>query len=169
MESKGYVFSLVGDLANSSYYPTFSGLWGWINYQGVSSGYKNNPYTWESKINQKLSNAIEGHPDLFFCAAVWPGFDDSAVNGWGSGSRKLSRLGGDFYSQTWKAALESNAQCIMIMTFNDWNEGSNIEPSKEFGYLYSDLTTRFVDDYKGINLDSSKMEEITRIYMGSKK
>lgn len=166
LESEGYIFALVGDLPDPKYYGPFAGLWGWISYSGiVHYGYEYQPYIWETKINQRLSAAAKDHPDRFFCAGVWPGFNDTGVNGWGEGPRVLDRLNGDFYAQTWRAALESQAQCIMIMTFNDWNEGTIIEPSVEHGYKYAFATISFIEQLKGVDLDETMVQKLTEHYI----
>ena len=41
---------------------------------------------------------------------------------------------GVVFRQTLKRAFDGNAKMIQIATWNDWGEGTNIEPSREFGY-----------------------------------
>lgn len=71
---------------------------------------------------------------------VWPGFDDSGVAGWGQPNltgedgeslcvRVASDFEGAFYATTVDAALEQGAEWIQVATFNDWNEGTQIEPA----------------------------------------
>ena len=38
------------------------------------------------------------------------------------------------FEQTLEKAFNGNAPIIQIATWNDWGEGTNIEPSQEFGY-----------------------------------
>lgn len=41
---------------------------------------------------------------------------------------------GAVFRQTLQRAFDGNAKLIQIATWNDWGEGTNVEPSREFGY-----------------------------------
>ena len=41
---------------------------------------------------------------------------------------------GEVFRHTLKRAFDGEAKLIQIATWNDWGEGTNIEPSREFGY-----------------------------------
>ncbi|MDA7874325.1 glycoside hydrolase family 71/99-like protein [Rhodopirellula sp.] len=41
---------------------------------------------------------------------------------------------GAVFRQTLRRAYDGNARLIQIATWNDWGEGTNVEPSREFGY-----------------------------------
>ena len=41
---------------------------------------------------------------------------------------------GEVFRQTLQRAFEGPAKIIQIATWNDWGEGTNVEPSREFGY-----------------------------------
>ncbi len=64
---------------------------------------------------------------------VWPGFDDS-LRSWKNGDtdddRLILRQNGDVYNGTMALAISNNVQYIVIATWNDFEEGSDIE----FGY-----------------------------------
>ncbi len=51
---------------------------------------------------------------------------------------------GKTYESTLSRALKSGAPCIQIVTWNDWGEGTIIEPSVEFGYRDLAATQRLV-------------------------
>ena len=80
-------------------------------------------------------------------ATVMPGYDDRKVRP-GNGFAR-SRDGGEYYKQAWQAAIASKPQWVVINSFNEWPEGSYIEPSQAFGGLYMDLTREWADRYKG--------------------
>jgi hypothetical protein len=71
-----------------------------------------------------------------------PGYDDSRIRG---GHAIRDRANGDYYRRSWQAALDRNAQAVMITSFNEWFEGHQIEPSRAYGNLYLDITR----DYAG--------------------
>jgi len=93
---------------------------------------------------------------ITFGAGVWPGFDDSGVCGWGGGTRIIEDKEDELYDLTWKYALESNPEWVSITTWNDWNEGSNIEPGVKNGTKYLKMTedyiTRYKDNTSGVDI-----------------
>jgi len=48
--------------------------------------------------------------------------------------RVASELGGAFYATTWASALRSDCDWVQIATWNDWNEGTQIEPRWNANY-----------------------------------
>lgn len=98
--------------------------------------------------------------DKIACVTVVPGFDDT-----GNGARKswkcrlhqflsggrpyvLERNGGQTYESLWKSAIRATPDWILVTSFNEWIEGTEIEPSLEFGNQYISLTRRYVAEFK---------------------
>ena len=81
-------------------------------------------------------------------ATVMPGYNDTLTGRSDAFSR--DRANGDFYDKTWSAATASNPDWIIITSFNEWVEGSQIEPSRTYGSYYLDLTQSWSDSWKGI-------------------
>ena len=75
-----------------------------------------------------------------FCATVIPGFDDTHVPGRPPPRPTVERFGGRTYQALWDAATRHDADWVLITSFNEWHEGSEIEPSREHGTRYLDLT-----------------------------
>lgn len=50
--------------------------------------------------------------------------------------------GGQTYATTLKRALESGAPLVQVATWNDWGEGTMVEPSVEFRYRDLEVTQR---------------------------
>ncbi len=76
---------------------------------------------------------------------VLPGYDDTRLRG--AGRPVLDRRGGEFYRDYWKLASEfvgPDQPFLMVTTFNEWHEGTELEPSKEYGDLYLRLTRELV-------------------------
>jgi len=93
------------------------------------------------------------HPDrpARWHATIMPGFDEErsqaekkaqAAPGW------KDRDHGKYYRMTFDAALASSPDWIHITSFNELAEHTHIEPTKEFGWFYIDMTARFVDEFK---------------------
>lgn len=82
-------------------------------------------------------NKFEDNTYQFSGGGVWPGFDDRKNTSWG-GDRLISRSGGATYDSTWMYIHDYQGEIpmkyVMIETWNDWNEGTEIEPSVENGF-----------------------------------
>jgi hypothetical protein len=58
------------------------------------------------------------------------------------------RADGAYYAQTWEAVLPTQPDFVVLHSFNEWVEGSHIEPSTHFGDLYLQLTAQWVARFK---------------------
>ena len=76
---------------------------------------------------------------LALIPGVQPGFDNRD-----SGYVRLDRENGEFYKTYWSIAkdLISDYQnpMVLITSFNEWHEGTEIEPSIEYGEKYLEIT-----------------------------
>ena len=79
-------------------------------------------------------------------ATVIPGFNNSKVGG----DKIFPRDGGVSYKRFWDAAIGSRADGVAIVSWNEWHEGTEIEPSLEYGFKYLEITREKVRDYKGV-------------------
>jgi hypothetical protein len=127
-----------------------------LKYQSVFDGHHLYSITWPNRIppGQTLPkwgdrvrkyNREHGASKLWV-ATVMPGYDDRKVRP-NSGFAR-SRDGGDYYRQCWQAAMASKPQWVIINSFNEWPEGSYIEPSQAYGTLYLDLTREWAARFK---------------------
>lgn len=78
--------------------------------------------------------------DRLFCATIIPGFDDTRVPNRPQPRPTVSRHDGRTYQTLWDAAIRHDADWVLITSFNEWHEGSEIEPSREHGDRYLKLT-----------------------------
>lgn len=98
---------------------------------------------WASRVRRYES---QNNVQRLWVATVMPGFDESRT---GTASPIVrGRQDGAFYRQTWTAAMASRPDWIVITSFNEWVEGSMIEPSVSYGNLYLDLTREYVAQFK---------------------
>jgi hypothetical protein len=79
-------------------------------------------------------------------ATVMPGNDDTRTRR--SGAYVRDRRSGDFYRETWRAAFASYPDWIIITSWNEWVEGTMIEPSVTYGDLYLNITREFTAQSK---------------------
>lgn len=88
---------------------------------------------------------------LLFIPCVGPGYIDSRVRPWNNVNTR-DRDDGKYYDRMFDAAIKSNAKFIGITSFNEWHEGTQIEPAipfdiPEFDYLdYGSLGPDFYLD-----------------------
>ncbi len=82
-------------------------------------------------------------------ATVNPGFDNTPCWGWGGGLSQVLRRDGAEYITQWMEAENYKAGIVQIATWNDFTEGSTIEPTEEYGNLYLKITADFVNKLSG--------------------
>ena len=64
------------------------------------------------------------------CLTIIPGYDDTKIRDPGLA---CSRLEGGTYRAGWESAVGSSVRWVLITSWNEWHEGSEIEESVEFG------------------------------------
>ncbi len=75
-------------------------------------------------------------------AQIGPGYDDSPVPGRKTPSRH--REDGNFYRWSWRKAIASKPELVLIETWNEVHEGTEICATKETGRAYLDLTREWI-------------------------
>lgn len=68
---------------------------------------------------------------------VFPGYDDTRIRHPGM---RVDRDGGRLYHTLWREAAHAGPDWVLVTSFNEWHEGSEIEPSLEEGDRYLELT-----------------------------
>jgi hypothetical protein len=75
-----------------------------------------------------------------------PGYDHSAVPG--RTPLIVKREGGKFYEEQWLKFLRRPTSFVMIETWNEFHEGTDICESREYGRQYIELTRKYADLFK---------------------
>jgi hypothetical protein len=122
---------------------------------GLGPGHVRAAYGWcgdaqhlEYVVREGNARLADGSFD-FYVAPACPGFDDRGVWGWGGGPRLDARLGTEAYADYWRVVQRSRADAVQLVTWNDFAEGTVIEPTVEWGHLYMDETERQVATLTG--------------------
>ncbi len=79
-------------------------------------------------------------------AEIGPGYDHSAVPGRTPLVR--DREGGKYYEESWLKFLRRPSNFVMIETWNEFHEGTDIAESREYGRQYIELTRKYSDLFK---------------------
>ena len=119
-------------------------------------------------IDWTLANEFTKMP----VAMIYPGFDDTPVRNWNGGNiRKIGNTGPDFFDASWKAyeAYKDQLDWLEIATWNDWTEGTIIEPTRELGHELALITASRLASYKGQKAPSkAELEAITQAYLNTR-
>lgn len=121
-----------------------------IAYQRVFDGHHLYSIAWSPDVNYTLNDwskrVRRAGADKLWVATVMPGYDDTRTTRGDKFAR--NRENGNFYRATWNAAMASRPDFVVITSFNEWVEGSQIEPSVSYGNQYLDLTREYAAQYK---------------------
>lgn len=112
-----------------------------VREQSWGKAQSENIYAWGAAL---------GGPNFLGVIALGPGYDDRAVPGRTTPQR--DREGGKFYEDSWLQALVRShlhdMNIVVIETWNEFHEGTDIANSREYGRQYIDMTRRFVERFK---------------------
>lgn len=106
--------------------------------------------------NIKFSRWAAAYPGKLWIATVMPGYDDTGVIG-RSGTFARARDDGAYYRKAWEGAIASEPVMVSITSWNEWIEGSQIEPSVSYADLYLRITREYSDRYKSTSSASYAM------------
>ena len=121
-----------------------SGAFGW---PPVDGGKNVTALLWQKHLRELYSRGAKGESVI---APIFPKFHDIYQE---AGVHKsygyLDDQDGKTFEQTLQLAWQSNSPLIQIATWNDYGEGTMIEPTKEFAYRYLEsLQRRFAANGK---------------------
>ena len=92
-------------------------------------------------------NASHGGARRLATASVTPGYDDRKFR---SPGEFRDRAGGNYYRVSWDGAIATGSDLVTISTWNEWYESSAIEPGRDWGNLYLDITRDKIGAFKGL-------------------
>jgi hypothetical protein len=118
------------------------GTFGWIYSDGVMG----------------VSNYYERTDQGSKVPVVYPGFNAAYGNG-APGWSVPYDVSGDTFTTLWNLA-KGVGQLVQVATWNDYTEGTMIEPTNEFGYKY--LTT--LQKLLGVNYGQAELEIVRKLY-----
>ena len=131
-------------------------------FDGFYTYFATNGFTYGSTPDHWPAMAkFANRNSLLFVPSVGPGYCDTRIRPWNDGNTR-ARENGAYYDRMWKAAIDVDPPAISITSFNEWHEGTQIEPAipkatADFTYLdyedrapayYLERTAYWVDQWK---------------------
>jgi hypothetical protein len=144
---------VVGEIAEGldpSYLSVFDGLYVFkISHANSLHDYVKSPQ-WGAQV--RAWEERTGQPKLWL-ATISPGWDDTRAGcipdvRVPNTPHRLDRTDGAVYQATFEAALASNPDWLIVSSFNEWVEGSYIEPSEFYGDKYLQMTRELVSQFQ---------------------
>ncbi|MBI5652044.1 MAG: SH3 domain-containing protein [Chloroflexi bacterium] len=121
-----------------------------VSYLRVFDGHHLYSIAWSPNVEAELRKwpprIARFGADKIWVATVMPGNDDLKTKRPDSYVR--DRQNGEFYRQSWRAAFATYPDWIIITSYNEWVEGTMIEPSVTYGNLYLDITREYAAKFK---------------------
>jgi hypothetical protein len=144
--------------------PTFLSLWYQSNQPGANAS---GEYPWiYSDFTTGLTNFYNNRPLNVKFGVAYPGFNTFyTAGGWGGPGWSLPYNGTGTFGQTLDLAKNSGVNYIQLATWNDYGEGTMIEPTREFGYGF--LTT--LQQKLGVSYSQTELELINTLYQQRKQ
>jgi aryl-phospho-beta-D-glucosidase BglC (GH1 family) len=172
VRGEGYDPLIVGDNSwESDQYDAMSGMFHWELYKDeLADANASEALSFCTLINDLTIGWASQKQGRVSVGIVFPGFNDAKVWGWDLGVQRIINITGPtFYEQSLNTILnkKDSFDWVLIATFNDWNEGTIIEPhtDEDPPYTRAIMTQNFVEEYKGISpLDDNLIERLTEEY-----
>lgn len=102
-----------------------------------------------AKMRKRVDEYVAQHGvERYWTATTMPGYDDTRVAG--RPDPYVYPRSPAYYCSTWEAAIASAPEMVIINSYNEWREGTMIEPSVTYGTTYLDLTRGLAARYKGV-------------------
>ncbi len=135
-----------------------------LTLNGTSSKTGNNSqgeYIWVDNNSLDSKYATQNNFEVFFGGA-YPGFKDFyKEGGWGDNLPILiAHNNGTVFQENLNKAQNAGVDYLQLITWNDYGEGTMIEPTLEFGYTF----LKQIQDFTGVSYTQTELEAIKKLY-----
>jgi hypothetical protein len=131
----------IAEGTNTEYLRVFDGL------HLYSIAWSANPQAtlnnWGDRVRAKAGSL--GAPKYWVSTAM-PGWDDTRTGRTGAFARP--RAEGEYYRQSFNGATTSGADWVIVTSFNEWVEGTQIEPGATYGDFYLNRTRDLANAFR---------------------
>ena len=143
--------------------PAFFTLYG-KSLSFPSRGLSFGQYNWPNNCPyQQQYTSMMNNKQKAYIAGVWPGFKD-CYNGTEDDDvpqyQVTEHRGGQELQEQLDYALTQKPAYLQIATWNDYGEGTMIEPTYKFGYTFLEK----IQSFTGVKYTKAELESIKRLY-----
>ncbi len=138
----------------TTYNPLFDGLYVYrIDHADFPESWLKQP-RWATNLRTVEQQGNLPLGGLYFADTIAPGFDDTRAAAAGSDLRapappfSRDRRDGGYYADTYSVIPQTGGDFLFVKSYNEWIEGTEIEPGRTYGDLYLNLTCRYANDYR---------------------
>ena len=142
--------------------PVFLSIWYESGELGTTAS---GEFSWVYEDNSHIENFYAHQLNRLELAigSAYPGFKDYYVEGGWEGSHTgwiIDHEGGNTFDETLQMANDAKIDYLQLVTWNDFGEGTMIEPTIEFEYTYLEK----LQEFAGISYSKLELEYITHLY-----
>lgn len=137
--AKAGKFLLIADGYREDYARLFDGVHEYNNCGSVKGKSPGELRAWAAGHYTRAVGLARQHSRIS-CVTIIPGYDDTKIRKPGL---KAERQDGQVYRELWEEAIRAKPDWVLITSWNEWHEGSEIEPSLEYGDKYLSLTGEY--------------------------
>lgn len=146
LKSSGRNPLLIGDFVRSPLLDQFDGEYQYSNV--FSSGDALASLDLAESLRVRTFNLLRpGDLRRVWIASVTPGFDDSHLVGRQT-PRIVDRSAGAVYADQWSKAVDTVADWVVVTSWNEWWENTEVEPGARYGRTYLDATQHWAQAFK---------------------
>lgn len=99
------------------------------HFDGFYTYFATNGFTYGSSWkNWRSLSKFARQNSLLFIPSVGPGYIDTQIRPWNVANIRHRRHG-KYYEVAWRSALSAQAKLVSITSFNEWHEGTQVEPA----------------------------------------
>ena len=142
MVIKTDILSEIGTFDNEFFYSLSNT---WVNWRHIST-HQQIMDVWEKQKKEQAERSNAAGRSVML--TVTPTYKDTIVRGKLGFEIPKKVDGKSVYDWTWETAIKNEADYILIATWNEFFEGTAIEPSKEYGDYYLKETKRWIKEFK---------------------
>jgi hypothetical protein len=137
---------LVGDFVRSPLLEPFDGEYQYTNVFLTGAALADVDGT-ESLRVRTYNLLRQGDRRRLWVAPVTPGFDDRRLVDRQT-PRMVDRSNGSIYDEQWRTAIDTGADWVIVTSWNEWWENTEIEPGERYGTTYMERTRFWAGAFK---------------------
>jgi hypothetical protein len=147
LRATGRDLLLVGDFFHSRLIEVLDGEYQYSNVTLTPDGVRQNDLI-ESLRARTFNLLTVGGRRRVWIASVAPGYDDTRIVERPT-HLTVDRQNGAVYDAQWSAAVDTGADWVIVTSWNEWYENTEIEPGNRYGTYYLDRTREWTALFKG--------------------